>query len=167
MWDKYELIQSRLALICSRLNASRSLPSCRHSAVFAQLCQVVTLLFLPRAGRGEWYEKTSLSNGDEVAGMSQWPAGAGAQGLEESRNLKSHICNALKFRCLLLPPFRWSRMGFQIVTVLMWLKDVFCAKFLFVQLISSINATLNPIGHCHLSFLYFDATGTGAFMSGC
>ena len=128
------------------------------------LCQVATLLFLPRAGRGEWYEKTSLSNGDEVAAWVRsgpGPAGAGASGLEESRNLKSRICikvsmpllseqrSQVTVNSLLLPPFRWSRTGFQIVTVLMWLKDEFCAKFLFVQLISSIDSTFNPIGRCH------------------
>jgi hypothetical protein len=110
---------------------------------------------VPRAGRGEWYEKTGLSNGDEVAGMSQQRPGTRrgrspgpwrVTQLEESHLFRGSmpLLSQITVNSLLLPPFRWSRTGFQIVTVLMWLKDEFCAKFLFVQLIASIDSTLNP-----------------------
>ena len=167
MWDKYELIQSRLALTCSRLNLEcfkvfaklpplccfcATLPSC-HSAVFAARGQ-------RRMVREDKLIKRRRSGGHES--VAAWdPPGPGP------RALKSHatwrVTSAMRF-CIevsmpftvSLPSFRWSRTGFQIVTVLMWLKDEFCVKILFVQLISSIDSTLNPIGHCHLSFLYFD-----------
>jgi len=166
------------------------------------------LTMVPREERGEWYEKTSLSNVDEVeliktiqiskqnrAGQiahsdrgeqvriemkrewtwrygqfknrnskKQWrlrhesvaardPAGPGPRDSRPWRVTQleeSHLhCHQVTVNSLLLPPFRWSRTGIQIVTVLMWLKDEFCAKILFVQLIWSIDSTFNPICRCH------------------